>query len=293
MTRGRTHADAPPTQPTWKGTSWRIVRTLLIAYLLLLLVLTFLERAMLFPAMQYPAGDWSLADQYGFEDVHFESADGTPLHGWLAEHDRPRGALLFCHGNAGNVTHRADIVEILRQKLEMTVFVFDYRGYGRSGGKPDEKGVIADARAARAWLAERTGVPPAEIVLMGRSMGGAIATRLAVEGGAGALILENTFTSAADVGAAAFPFIPVRLLMRNRFETLRHIGQYKGPLLISHGTADEIIPFAHGRRLFDAATTDSKEFIPISGGRHNDPPPPAYYDALADFVQGSLKKDSK
>lgn len=290
MDRLEPAAQGMPAHPSWRRTCWRPVRAVILVYLLVALVLSLLETAILFPAMKYPAGDWSIAQQYGFQEVWFESADGTRLHGWLAEHRRPRGVLLFCHGNAGNVTHRADVVEILRRKLGMTVFVFDYRGYGRSAGRPSESGVVADARAARTWLAGHAGVQPEDVVLLGRSMGGAIATRLASEGGAGALILENTFTSAVDVGAASFPIFPVRLLMRNRFETLDRIGEYQGPLLISHGTADEIIPFSHGQRLFEAATTGTKQFVPLTGVRHNDPPPAEYYDTLADFLQSSLKR---
>jgi fermentation-respiration switch protein FrsA (DUF1100 family) len=238
--------------------------------------------------MRYPGGDWDAAKRYGLSDVWFESVDGTKLHGWLAEHERPRGALLFCHGNAGNVTHRADVVDLLRGRLGMTVFVFDYRGYGRSEGIPDEHGVVTDAEAARAWLAGLAGVAPAEIVLLGRSLGGAVATRLATEGGARALVLESTFTSAADMGAAIYPFFPVRLLMRNRFETLGRIGGWDGPLLVSHGTHDEIIPFDHGRQLFEAAGTQVKEFVPVQGGTHNVLPPPEYYDALAVFLERVL-----
>ena len=269
--------------------AWRLLRSVLIGYLVVVLVLTFLETSLLFPAIRYPAGDWGAAARLGFEDIRFESADGTRLHGWLAVHEDPRGVLLFCHGNAGNVTHRAEVMEVLRRRLGMTVFVFDYRGYGRSEGRPSEAGVVADARAARDWLAQRMSVPAKDLVLMGRSMGGGIATRLAAEEGAAALILENTFTSAADVGAASFPFFPVRLLMRNRFETLAHIGSFTGPLFISHGRADEIVPFAHGERLFQAATTVRKRFHPLTGG-HNDWPAGDYYDALAEFLESSLEK---
>lgn len=238
--------------------------------------------------MPYPGGDWDAGKRFGLLDVYFESADGTRLHGWLAEHPSPRGALLYCHGNAGNVTHRADVVDILRQRLGMTVFVFDYRGYGRSEGRPDEEGVVADARAARGWLAQHAGVAPQQIVLLGRSLGGAVATRLAVEGGARAVVLESTFTSAADMGASIYPFLPVRLLMQNRFETLGRIGDYRGPLIVSHGTEDEIIPFQHGRQLFEAAGSRVKEFVPVEGGTHNALPPLDYYDALAECLKRVL-----
>jgi fermentation-respiration switch protein FrsA (DUF1100 family) len=149
---------------------------------------------------------------------------------------------------------------------------------------------VADARAARQWLAARAGVATADVVLLGRSMGGAVAVRLACEDGAKALLLESTFTSAADIAAAIYPFFPVRLLMKNRFETLGRIGAYAGPLMISHGTDDEIIPFDHSRRLFQAATTEVKEFVPIQGGTHNELPPLDYYDSLASFLRRTLEE---
>ncbi len=172
---------------------------------------------------------------------------------------------------------------ILHDRLGVSSLVFDYRGFGRSEGKPSEAGVLANARAARAWLARRAGVNENQIVLMGRSLGGAVAVDLAATDGPRALVLESTFTSMPDVAKTMFPLLPVRLLMQTQLNSVAKIGQYHGPLLQSHGTADRLIPYAVGRRLFDAAN-EPKQFVPIAGGDHNDPQTDEYYAALSEFL---------
>ncbi len=163
--------------------------------------------------------------------------------------------------------------------------MFDYRGYGRSEGKPDEPGVLADARAARAWLAERSGVPPERVVLMGESLGGAVAVDLATDG-ARALVLENTFNSMPDVAAYHVPWAPVRLLMKTRFDSAAKISFYRGPLFQSHGDCDTIVPLKFAQRLFDAAN-EPKQFVLIDGGDHNDVHSAAYYDKLRTFLENA------
>jgi len=242
------------------------------------------ETSLVFAPSRYPAGIWQPVG-LAFEDAWFTSADGTRLHGWYVPHPRPRAVVLFCHGNAGNVAMWGDVLRILHDRMGVTAMGFDYRGYGRSEGTPSEAGVLADARAARAWLARRTGIAENQIVLMGRSLGGAVAVDLAAADGARALILESTFTSMPEVGQAAMPWLPVRALMQTRFDSLAKIPSYHGPLLQSHGTADRLVPFALGRRLFEAAN-DPKQFIKIPGGDHNDPQTDEYYAALAEFFDG-------
>ena len=178
----------------------------------------------------------------------------------------------------------ADVLQMLHYRMGVTAMGFDYRGYGRSEGTPSEAGVLADARAARTWLAQRTGVAENQIVLMGRSLGGAVAVDLAADGARG-LILESTFTSMPEVGHAMLPYLPVRLLMQTQFNSLAKIGKYHGPLLQSHGTGDRLIPYAMGRQLFDAAN-EPKQFVEIPGGDHNDPQSAGYYAALDEFLVG-------
>jgi fermentation-respiration switch protein FrsA (DUF1100 family) len=250
---------------------WQIARPLLVVYLLVLLAMMVMENSLIFFPSRYPDGFWQLPAS-DVEDVFFETPDGVKLHGWFAAADPPRGVLLFLHGNAGNVTHRDDRLLNLR-RLGFSVLVFDYRGYGKSEGSPNEKGVLIDGRAARAWLAQRTSVAEQEIVLWGESLGGGVAVDLAAKDGARGLILESTFTSLPDVAAHHYRWLPVRLAMRSRLDSLSLIGQYHGPLLWSHGTADEIIPYAIGKRLYDAAN-EPKEGVSFQGGHHNGPPHP-------------------
>ncbi len=220
------------------------------------------------------------------ENAHFQSSDGTKLHGWYLPHPDPWAVVLFCHGNAGNIEHRAGLMNTLHHRVGVSAMIFDYRGYGQSEGTPTEAGVMADARAARRWLAQREGIAEDRIVLMGRSIGGAVAVDLAAGSGARGLVLESTFSSVPDVAAKLYPLLPVRLLMRSKFDSAAKIGDYSGPLLQSHGDADRVVPYELGRRLH-AAANDPKQFVVIPGGDHNSPQTDEYYDRLIAFL-GSL-----
>lgn len=240
------------------------------------------ERKVVYQPIQYPNGNWGLGG-VEFEDAWFTAEDGTRLHGWFSPHPNPRAVALFCHGNAGNLTHRSRTLRILRDRHDVAVLIFDYRGYGRSEGRPSESGLIQDAKAARTWLAHRAGVRESDITLMGRSLGGGVAVQLAADDGARGLILASTFTSLPDVGAEHAPLLMPKLIMHNRFNSLSRIRDYKGSLLISHGDADELIPFDHGRELYEAAQ-GPKLFVPIPGGGHNDPQTEEYRATFDHFL---------
>jgi fermentation-respiration switch protein FrsA (DUF1100 family) len=261
---------------------WRWLRWLVIGYLAIVVLMMFLEESMIFLPSSYPDDDWQPGG-ITFEEVRFEASDGTRLHGWYVPHENPRATILFAHGNAGNLSHRADLLRILHDRVGASVMIFDYRGYGRSEGKPNEEGVLADARAARRWLAQREGIAESDIVMMGRSLGAAVAADLAAEDGARGLVLESTFTSLPDVAAHYYPWLPVRLIMRTRLDSKSKIARYKGPLLISHGEADTIIPIDFGRGLFEAAN-EPKQWLSFPNRDHNDPQPPEYYDVLIEFL---------
>ena len=239
------------------------------------------EKSLVFAPSRYPAGNWQPAG-LAFEDAWFTATDGTRLHGWYVPHPQPRAVVLFCHGNAGNVALWADVLRI------------SARSHGRDGDglrlprlrpqrRDAERGGRAGRRPGRAGRGWPSGPasPENQIVLMGRSLGGAVAVDLAADGARG-LVLESTFTSMPEVGHAALPWLPVRTLMRTQFNSLAKIGKYHGPLLQSHGTADRLIPYAMGRQLF-AAANEPKQFIAIPGGDHNDPQTDAYYAALDEF----------
>jgi hypothetical protein len=265
---------------------FRITRALLVVYLIVVvLMMVFEHHFIFFPSTYDGSAAWSPRG-LDYEDVYFEATDGTKLHAWYLPHKSSRAVVLFAHGNAGDITNRADMAHKLRQR-GLSVFLFDYRGYGRSEGKPSEKGILDDARAARAKLAELAGVEQREIVLMGRSLGGGVVVDLAAKDGARALILESTFTSLPDVAAIHYPWLPVRWLMRSRLDSLSKISDYEGPLLQSHGNRDNLIPYEIGRRLFDAVDRPdgpTKVFFTVEGRGHNDPQPKEYYQQLDEFI---------
>ena len=245
--------------------------------------LAVLERKLIFQPTAFPPELEGKA--IPFEDVEFQSADGTKLHGWFADHNNPVAIALCCHGNAGNIASRGNSLKLLNQRHHLAAMMFDYRGYGKSEGKPTENGILADARAARTWLAKRKGIPEQEIVLFGRSLGGAVAVDLAAKDGARGLVLVSTFSSMPAVAKNFVPFLPTSLLMTQRFDSVKKIKNYHGPLLQSHGDADELIPIEQGRTLFSAAG-GKKNFIVITGGKHNDPQSEEYRVALDKFLGG-------
>jgi len=241
-----------------------------------------LENSLIYFPSVYPSGSWT-PKGLNFEDAWFEALDGTKLHGWYLPQLQPRAVVLFAHGNAGNLSDRADILDVLVNQLKLSVLIFDYRGYGRSQGTPSEAGVLSDGRAARQWLAERAGIGESEIVLMGESLGGAVMVDLAAKDGARALILENTFSSLPEVASFHYPWLPAKTLMRTRFNSLAKIGDFHGPLIQIHGDADTIVPFQLAKRLFDAAN-EPKQLVVITGGDHNDPRTTAFVKALDQFI---------
>jgi fermentation-respiration switch protein FrsA (DUF1100 family) len=241
-----------------------------------------MENSLIFLPSVYPEGNWH-PKGLAIENAWFQADDGTKLHGWYLPKENAVAAVLFCHGNGGNLTHRADVLQMLHGKSEVSVLIFDYRGYGRSEGTPNEAGVLADARAARDWLAAREKIPASEVVLMGESLGGAVAVDLAARDGAKALILESTFSSLPDVAAYHYSWLPVRWAMRTRFDSVRKISDYHGPLLMAHGDADTTVPLQFGRRLFEAAN-QPKQFILLHGHDHNMPTPTSFYVSIKDFL---------
>ena len=241
-----------------------------------------LERSLVYYPRPYPEGDWD-PSYLPKEDAWFTAEDGTKLHGWYVPHPNPRAVALFMHGNAGNIANRAPGLAVLHYRHNVAVMAFDYRGYGRSEGTPSERGILMDARAALKWLQERTHHSPQDMVFMGRSLGGAVAVDLAAEHHPRGLVLASTFTSLPDVGKHFTPILPTRLMMTQRLNSQAKIGRYKGPLLMSHGNADSVVPYELGVRLFEAAP-GRKQFITIEGGDHNDPQSEEYRLAFDAFI---------
>lgn len=241
-----------------------------------------LESRGIFQPAKYPRGEWNQTDVL-VQDAHFSAADGTKLHGWYVAHDQPKGHALLLHGNAGNVTLLAQTLRTLSRRHNLAVLALDYRGFGKSEGTPTEVGLYQDARAARAWLAETTHIAETDVILMGVSVGGAVAVELASRDGARGLILASTFTSLPAAAQHHTPWLPMNLLLSTRMDSRSKIADYHGPLLIVHGDADEVVPYAHGQALYDAAH-EPKKLVTAKGAKHNDPLPEEYRLALDDLI---------
>ncbi len=252
------------------------VRTLLLillvaaaSYVLLgAYVYVFQSRLLYFPNIPGRALTATPADiGLTFEEARIATADGIELHGWYIPAGTGAPAVLFCHGNAGNISHRLEWLQILHD-MGLAVLLFDYRGYGSSHGTPDEPGTYRDAQAAWDFLTRSKEVSPARIVIFGESLGGAIAAHLARDvASPGALILTSTFTSAPDLASEFYWYLPVRLLARFQYPTAEYVSHVRAPTLLIHSRDDEIAPFAHGQKIFERAA-GPKAFLEISGD-HN------------------------
>jgi uncharacterized protein len=213
--------------------------------------------------------------QFGvdYEDLSFTAADGTRINGWFvrATNTRPAGSplghILFAHGNAGNIGDRSPVLALLAA-VGFDVLIFDYRGFGRSGGRPSERGVYLDARAARETLLAQPGVDPNQIVYLGKSLGGGVMTELATCYPPAALILMSTFTGLREAAGVVYPFLP-GLLVPDAFPSRRRIGSLRSPVLIMHGDNDELLPVRMGHELYEAAPEPKRLHI-YPGGCHND-----------------------
>lgn len=201
-----------------------------------------------------------------FEEVHLQASDGVAIHGWYVPASESRGVLLFFHGNAGNISHRLDSI-LLFHELRLDVLIIDYRGYGQSQGSPSEAGTGRDARAAWRYLADTRGVSPSRIVVFGRSLGAAVAAELARDHQPGAVVLESAFTSVPAVAQEAYWYLPARWLSRFEYSTVIYVREISAPLLVIHSEDDEIIPYHHGRAVFEAAN-EPKDLLTLRGG-HN------------------------
>jgi len=227
-----------------------------------------------------------------FEDLRLATEDGTAIHGWYlpAPSSKPGFVLLYCHGNAGNISHRLTKARMLRP-LGLAILLFDYRGYGRSAGTPSEEGTYWDAEAAYRYLVDKKGYPPERIILYGESLGSAVALELALRRGSRALILESPFTSVMEMGQRILPFLPLRWLLRYHYDNLAKIPRLREPLLILHSPQDDVVPYEMGRRLFEAAP-EPKRFFELRGD-HNDgflETGDAYPKAFADFLSGLARR---
>lgn len=250
---------------------WSVLLISLSVYFGLMALIYFKQSSLVFQAEMDRDFRASPADiGLPFTPLRLATSDGESLDGWWVPADRrraSRGLVLLFHGNAGNISHRLDYLRLFHD-LGLSTLMVDYRGYGRSSGSPSEAGTYLDAETVWHHATQVLGIPPGRIVFFGESLGGGVATQLATTHRPAALVLASTFTSVPDMGAELYPLLPIRLLARIRYDSLERLAQLACPLLVIHSRNDDIIPFAHGRRLFEAARPP-KQFLEIAGG-HND-----------------------
>jgi fermentation-respiration switch protein FrsA (DUF1100 family) len=255
----------------------------------LLVVLYFCQSRLVF----HPSRDFSAYPSdigLRFEDVFLETEDSLKIHSWFVFTNEPKrnGVVLFCHGNAGNISDRIFSIDFFN-KLGYDVFIFDYRGYGKSDGTPSEQGTYLDANAAYEYLVEKKGMPEDKIVIFGRSIGGAVAVDLAARVNPAALIVESSFTSVPDMARRIYPFLPTGLICRIKYDSLSKMKAIKCPLLVVHSPDDEMIPFEMGEKLYNASF-GQKSFLKISGS-HNEghiESGDAYEDGVGNFLKQAI-----
>ncbi len=214
-----------------------------------------------------------------YEDVSLTTSDSEHLHGWYIPAVDSRGVLLFFHGNAGNISHRLDSIKIFHE-LGLDTLIIDYRGYGQSTGKTNEKGTYLDAEAAWNYLVEERGIPADRIIVFGRSLGGAIGAWLGTQHTPAAMIIESSFTSGVDIGRQLYPFLPVRLITRLRYPVAEYASRLECPVLVVHSRNDEIIPFEMGQSIY-AAVKQPKSFLELRGDHNN-----GFFISRHDYIAG-------
>jgi len=246
---------------------WVLVGIMAAVYIGLGLTLFFVQSRILYqPLRDYTVTPQAVGADY--EAVTLKTADGESLAAWyIPAGSEAKWTVLFCHGNAGNISHRLHTLELIHQ-LGLNCLIFDYRGYGQSTGRPTEKGTLLDAKAGWDWLVNEKAISPGSIIIFGRSLGGSIAAITAAEVHPGAVIIESAFTSFDDIARHFYPFLPVRLFTRFTYDTRSAVQSLSCPVLIVHSPDDELIPYKFGQALFEAAD-EPRQFAEIRGG-HNE-----------------------
>ena len=272
-------------------TIFQSIGVMAVLMLLYAVLLVGFEKKIIFHPAKFPEGYWNpVSLGLKAQDISFQSVDGVNLHGWFVPTPGARATLLWFHGNAGNLSHRLDNIQRLLP-LNLNIFIFDYRGYGKSEGEPDEKGIYKDSQAAYNMVLELEGVTVNSLFLFGRSLGGICATETALNNPARGLILESTFTSASDMSRKIIPLIPLGWAIRSKLDAINKVPELKLPKLFLHGDRDEVVPFDLGRKLYEGAS-DPKSFYIIQGAGHNDTYIMGgrdYYNALDRFITETLK----
>lgn len=245
----------------------KILITLLFAVLLFRAYFLFLEQRSLYHPSE-DIKDTPRAIGVEYEEVYFKAADGTVLNGWFVPAKNARITMLYCHGNAGNSSHRLHKVKFFHE-MGVNFFIFDYRGYGKSKGFPYELGLYRDACAAYDYVVSRPDIDKGRIVAYGKSLGAAVAIDLCLRRSVRALMVEGAFLSVLGRAKELYPLLPMKLLVLQKFDNLNKIERITIPKFISHALDDEVIPFAHGEVLYGKAQ-EPKQFLPFEGLHSDD-----------------------
>lgn len=267
----------------------RILVFLLWTYLATLAALVVLEPRMLFPAPSIDQGAWDPAE-FDATEEWVTTPDNSSIHIWTFQHDHPRATIIFSHGNGEDLGSLGGELLELSRKLSVNVVAYDFRGYGKTGGKANQANILADAVTVGLWVRDQPAWTNVPIIPMGRSLGGAAAIEMAIELQAPGLILDRTFSSAVDVAASIYTVFPIRLLMKNQFPSEDKIKLYTGCVLQFHGDVDNIIPIQFGKKLHDACPSHHKEFIEVPGLGHNDSHSDMFWVEASAFVEALTNK---
>lgn len=250
----------------------------------------FFDRYLVYHPAPWEERDWGRQVGLPLEEVWFEAEDGVRLFGWFLPSAASPGIILWCHGNAGNIIHRLDNLARL-SRIGLSVFLFDYRGYGRSQGRPSEQGLYRDALAAYAYVTQTRRISAKRVIIFGRSLGAAVAAHLASVRTAAGLILESAFPSIEAVARHYYFGLPVHWFVGARFPLEERLKQVHMPLLVIHGALDDVIPFDLGQKVFEAAN-EPKSFYTVPRADHNDVyvvGGTAYYERLKEFATEVLR----
>ena len=263
----------------------RLLIFALIGYVALVVMLAINEPYLVYPTSKYPRGNWE--PSFEFEEVSFEAGDQIKIFGWFLPLDGATETVLVCHGNAENVAQASASTGLrFRDALNANVFVFDYRGYGKSEGTPFEEVILSDTEAAMAWLNQKTQTRPEDVIVVGHSLGGGPAVHVVAKMGAKAMFLQRTFASLVEPAQDKYWFVPVDLIMQNRYPSAEKIKNCSVPLHQSHPVNDTLVPLKSGQKLFDASPAKIKEFFRLENAGHWDSLPPEYWDSVRRFLEG-------
>jgi fermentation-respiration switch protein FrsA (DUF1100 family) len=268
----------------------QIVPALILFYFLACALLLLFKNQLIYRPSS-SVRDYDLDSRFFCEDVGFSATDGCKISGRYISFSAPaKGVILFCHGNAGNLGDREDSVSVFLS-LGFHVLIFDYRGYGNSKGFPSPEGTAADVAGAFQWL-KKKGYEAEDILLWGRSLGGAVAVQLARVHAPGALVLESTFSSLKDIAAHFYPWLPVKYFPLSGYGSIDSVSAFTFPVLVIHSKEDDVIPYEFGRKLYEAVPSSVRSFLEISGSHntgHSDSEQ-KYKKGIKDFLDTYWKK---